>query len=172
MGMTQPPSDPRRVPEEQDILGDLSEAQAMESYARLRGVVDDYRRTETVAGDEVSGLKARIMSIVEDEAARGPSTELFSSAGLPYVMTTSSLRAQVRAAVDEEPGLRARRVRVTSESAPGRPLDLRVTLTMAVGHSLHEFAPRLRDRIAVRMEQIIGVRAGHIDLVVEDVHDE
>lgn len=169
--MTQPPSDPRE-PVDPDVFGDISEAQALESYDRLRSVVDDYRRTETAAGAQVSGLKARIMSIVEDEAARGPSTALYSSAGLPYVMTTSSLRAQVRAAVDEEPGLRARRVKITSESAPGRPMDLRVTLTMAVGHSLTEFAPRLRARIAERMELIIGVRAGHVDLVVEDVHDE
>lgn len=171
MGMTQPPSDPRE-PADQDVFGDISEVQALESYDRLRSVVDDYRRTETAAGDQVSGLKARIMSIVEDEAARGPSTALYSSAGLPYVMTTASLRAQVRAAVDEEPGLRARRVKVTSESAPGRPLDLRVTLTMAFGLSLTEFAPRLRARIAERMELIIGVKAGHVDLVVVDVHDE
>lgn len=169
--MTQPPSDPRESAD-QDVFDEIAEAQALESYDRLRNVVDDYRRTETSAGEQVSSLKARIMSIVEDEAARGPSTALYSSSGLPYVMTTASLRAQIRAAVDEEPGLRARKVKVTSESVPGQPLDLRVTLTMALGQSLTEFAPRLRARIAERMELIIGVRAGHVDLVVEDVHDE
>ncbi|GAA1114881.1 hypothetical protein [Nesterenkonia jeotgali] len=169
--MTQPPSDPRE-PADQDVFDDISEAQALESYDRLRTVVDDYRRTETAAGEELTGLKARIMSIVEDEAARGPSTSLYSSAGLPYAMTTASLRAQVRAAVDAEPGLRARRVKVLSESAPGAPLDLRVTFTMSAGQSLIEFAPRLRARIAERIELIIGVRAGYVDLVVEDIHDE
>lgn len=172
MGMTPPPSGPQQDPVEDDVFSDLSEAETLESYNRLRSVVDDYRRTEASQEREVSGLKARIMNIVEDEAARGPSTALFSSAGLPYSMTTSSLRAQVRAAVDEEPGLRARRVRITSESAPGRPLDLQVTLTMAAGSSPREFSSRLRERIARRMQLIVGVKAGSVDLMVEDVHDE
>lgn len=172
MGMTPPPSDPPQDPVNDDIFDDLSDAETLESYHRLRGVVDDYRRTEVSQDREASGLKARIMTIVEDETARGPSTPLLSSANLLYSMTTSSLRAQVKAAVDEEPGIRARRVKITAENVPGQPLDLQVTLTMAAWNSQTEFSSRLRERITHRMEQIIGVKTGTVDLIVEDVHDD
>lgn len=150
----------------------LDEACTLESYGRLRDVVDVYRATSTGDPDQLSSLKSRIMEILAHELARGPTIGLVTPLDRQYSMTLAALRAEVRAAVDAEPGVHARRVCVTGAHVTGMTLDLRVTMTMSSRSAISELQDRLRPRIAERLLAAVGVKTGTINLIAEDIYDE
>lgn len=153
-------------------LSELEDARALESYGRLREVVDDYRGTSIGDDDQLASLKSRIMEVLQHELARGPSISLLTPLDRHYAMTLVALRAEVRAAVDAEPGVHIRRVKVTDAHLATMTVDLRVTLTTSSRSAIPELQDRLRPRITERLREAVGLKTGTIDLIVEDIYDE
>lgn len=148
------------------------EPRILDGDSRLRQVVLDYR--DRSIGDEaqLSRVKSRVMEILAQELARGPSAALTTALGRDYAMTLSALRALVREAVDEEPGVYARRVHLGSIDAAEMTLDLRVTMTLSASTVIPDLQDRLRTSIAKRLRDAVGLRTGTIDLIAEDIYDD
>lgn len=148
------------------------QAQALQSYARLREVVEGYRSENLSGEDQLARVKSRIMDIVEAELARGPSTDLVTPNGRDYAMALAALRSQVREALDEEPGVHARRVHILEVEAATMSIDLQVTMTVSSRSSIPELQDRLRTRITEKLRGAVSLHARTIDLIAEDIYDE
>lgn len=144
----------------------------MQSYGRLHAVIESYRSSGHEDADALLSLKSRIMEVLEQELARGPSIDLVTPLDRRYSMALAALRAQVRAAVDREPGVHARRVKIIDAHAETKTIDLRVTMTISSRSAISELQDRLRPRITERLRDAVGLRTGTIDLIAEDIYDE
>lgn len=149
-----------------------AEAQALESYGRLHAVIDSYRTSGLEDPDQLQSLKSRIMEVLEQELARGPSIRLVTPLDRRYSMALAAVRAEVRAAVDREPGVHARRVKIIDANPDTMTIDLRVTMTISSRSAISELQDRLRPRITERLRDAVGLRTGTIDLIAEDIYDE
>ncbi|MDZ5076964.1 hypothetical protein [Nesterenkonia sp. HG001] len=142
------------------------------SYRRLQGVIDDYRDTEPEAPSTLESLRGRIMDIVHRESALGPTTELATSSGGRFEMLTSTIRQVVREAVDDEPGVVARRVHVrVTEQADQQGLDLEVSVSIGPDVSIPAVESLVRDRVARAVTATVGTQLATMDIRVEDIHD-
>ncbi|NYJ15502.1 hypothetical protein [Nesterenkonia sandarakina] len=112
------------------------------------------------------------MEVVRREFARGPSVELTTPAGHTYAMLLAALRAEVRAVVDAELGVQARRVHVLELDQDTMTIDLRLSVTMSSHSSISDLQVRLRAGITVRLREAAGLRTRTLDLIAEDIYDE
>lgn len=159
--------DPTQPPE------DLFDDEHLEAnYRRLSEVLSDYRTASEAPPETQSGLKSRIMDIVNKEALRGPSTELITPKRRTYQVTTSAIRAEVRAVIDSFGDLRARSVKLEEISAEASQFSVGAGFTMAPHVAVQELIPHLRRGIADRLHTVFGIDAAAIDLQVEDIHED
>ncbi|WP_179440590.1 hypothetical protein [Nesterenkonia sandarakina] len=135
-------------------------------------MVTDYRARSINDDAELTSIKSRIMEVVRREFARGPSVELTTPAGHTYAMLLAALRAEVRAVVDAELGVQARRVHVLELDQDTMTIDLRLSVTMSSHSSISDLQVRLRAGITVRLREAAGLRTRTLDLIAEDIYDE
>lgn len=152
---------------------DLPEDEHFEAnYERLSEVLSDYRSASEAPPEAESGLKSRIMDIVNKEALRGPSTELMTPRRRTYQVTTSAIRAEVRDVIDTFGDLRARSVKLEEIAPEASQFSVGAGFTMAPHISVQELIPHLRRGIADRLHMVFGIDAAAINLQVEDIHED
>lgn len=135
-------------------------------------MVTDYRVSSINDDAQLTSMKSRIMEVVRREFARGPSVELTTPAGHTYAMLLAALRAEVRAVVDEQPGVQARRVHALELDQDTMTIDLRLAVTMSSRSSISDLHVRLRAGITDRLRDAAGLRTRTLDLIAEDIYDE
>lgn len=148
----------------------MSDNANWDSDAHLRGVIDEYMSAFDPAPEETAGLRERILTIVRGDLHRGPSTQLTTERGNPFRITTASVRAMIREAVDSVDGIRARSVEVTPTGDPeGSATGVALTVAMRAGVVFTTATEVIRRRVAETLIAELGIPASTIDITVEDV---
>jgi uncharacterized alkaline shock family protein YloU len=125
-----------------------------------------------------SSVKDTIMAMARSEVRRGSRIPLHHSGHGILAISEQALTSVVRSATDTLPGVHARRCHVELPAAAGDEsaadtTGLRVTLRIAVaaGTDIPDTAETLRKRIISLITAHIGVSAGTINILVEDLYD-
>lgn len=148
----------------------MSDNANWDSDAHLRGVIDEYMGAFEPDPGETEGLRERILTIVREDLRRGPSTRLTTERGNPFRISTASVRAIIRNAVDAVDGIRARSVEVTPTGEPeGSATEVRLTVAMRAGIAFAAVAEVIRRRVSETLIAELGIPATTIDITVDDV---
>ena len=125
-----------------------------------------------------SGVKDAIMATARSEVRRGSRIPLHRSGDGIIAISEQAFTSVVRFAADTLPGVHARRCHVEFPAASGDEsaadtAGLRVNLRIAVaaGTDIPDAAETLRLRIISMIAAHVGVSAGTIDILVEDLYD-
>lgn len=138
--------------------------------AHLRGIIDEYMGVFEPDPEETVGLRERILQIVREDVALAPATKLTTERGNPFRITTASVRAIIRDAVDSVRGIRARSVTVIPSGEPeGSSVAVTLTVTMSAGTAFVPTAEEVRRSVAAALTAELGIPASRIDITVEDV---
>lgn len=142
-----------------------------ESDTQLRGVIDEYMSTFQPEPEDTAGVRERILQLVREDLYRGPSTNLQTEQGHPFSISTASVRAIVRSAVDSVDGIRARSVDVEPAGDPeGSAATVSLTLAMRAGISFASTAEAIRRSVSAAVLAELGIPAARIDINAEDVY--
>ncbi|WP_246475763.1 alkaline shock response membrane anchor protein AmaP [Brevibacterium renqingii] len=150
----------------------MSDDAAWETDDHLRGVIDEYMGAFEPDPAETVGLRERILDIVREDLARGPSTRLSTPRGNPFTIATAAVRTIVRDAVDAVDGIRGRSVSLTPAGEPeGTAAEVEVTVAMRAGIAFAPTAEVIRESVAAALIEQLGIPATTIDITVEDVYE-
>lgn len=164
--------DSGRTPRDESIENSPGCQLALESLARLRASTWAVLEAEAQSAPGDDAWLGRVMAGIAREAHAGRDIPVGDpDPRVALAVTEGSVRGLVRAAGDGIGGALVGSCTLDGDvTAPGEPIDVRATVSVAYGENLPEVAERIRERIAetLRLHTELVVRS--ITVTVSDVH--
>lgn len=134
--------------------------------AATRALIDD-------VAEPPSNLLDRIMAAVRAEVRRGDVLPLGDGGFGPVDISEQAVAAVLRYAADTVDGVWARSCHVSAEAGRAVTVTLSLSLSLRFGAGPAErLVDHVRERLAAALAGQVGLRAGRIDLRIEDVWPE
>ncbi|MFT2815448.1 Asp23/Gls24 family envelope stress response protein [Leifsonia sp. A12D58] len=145
---------------------------ALAAIRRLRTLTDEFLEDESrtlppLDGSWITGILNQIS--VQAQAGRDiPLYQLESDSGV--VVTEGAVRAIIRSAGDDLPGLLVGRIRFTGDiTRPGAPVGVDVDATAIWGRNIPESADELKHAIAAELNKHTHLNVTSINVTIHDI---
>lgn len=145
---------------------------ALESLARLRASTWAVLEAEAQTGADDDAWLGRVMAGITREAHAGRAIPIaHPDPAVSLAVTEGSVRGLVRAAGDGIGGALVGSCTLVGDvTVPGEPIDVTVTVSIAMGENLPATADRIRQRIAETLARHTELVVHSITVTVADVH--
>ena len=164
--------DAGREPRDESIENSPGCQLALESLARLRKKTWAVIETEAQTTADDDAWLGRVMAGITREAHAGRAIPIaHPDPAVSLAVTEGSVRGLVRAAGDGIGGALVGSCTLVGDvTAPGEPIDVNVTVSVAFGENLHAIAQTIRERIAETLARHTELVVRSITVTVTDVH--